>query len=88
MKEKRSFVADIRNTPLRRAAMILVLPWIALPRLVVTVVAPTLCHALYWSLVEAFEAFCDRWRWQFDTKTYRLIFKGLAAMWAKNWNDE
>ena len=81
-KDKRSFVADIKDTRLRRAMMLVVVPVLLSPLI------PSVCVALWRALGTAVFEFGDQMRWEFNSRAMRALKLGLKQMWSKDWNTD
>lgn len=80
MGAKPHFIAGIKDTRLRRAGMLVVVPILLAPLILGIAVA------LWNSLCEACVEFGDHLRW--ETRHLRILKLGLAQMWSADWNPD
>lgn len=81
-KDKRSFVAAIRNTTLRRIAMVFVVPVLLAPLI------PALFASLYSAAVLGWQEAASHLRWEWSSRPIRALKLGLKQMWSKDWNPD
>lgn len=82
-EDKRTFVAAIRDTRLRRAAMLIVVPILLAP-----LVLAVLWRAIEVAVEDAIEGWSDQLSTDLNSRALRALKLGLKQMWSKDWNTE